>query len=815
MMKPTGIGAALLAGVAFALSPPLYADNYFDLEASFLVCENTDCGDETSGDETETSSEIIAASADGMTLVYSDSPGETVGLIGIADPADPTAIGAIAIDGEPTSVAVFTGTDGSDDVEYVVVGVNTSPGFDADFNADHSGELQVFDLAACIAANGACDPVATHDLGGQPDSVGVSPDGSFVAVAIENERDEEACHTADGMLMPGPNDSFYGEDNEDNCENAGFLFGRIPQPNPGWLAVIGDANSDAPGDWEIDTVDLVGLSGLVEPTDPEPEYVAINENNHAVVSLQENNAIVVVDLKSLTVETSFSAGSADLVAIDTEEEGLIQLKDDQPGRLREPDGMTWMGTDYFASANEGDMDGGSRGFTIYGADGTEIFESFEAYDYLQVMNGHYPEERSGNKGSEPEAVAYDPDFAGMELLFVASERGSTVAVYDVSDKSAPSLMQFLPAVMGPESVVTIADRGLVIIANEVDDEARSMVNVYQWESMPEGPDYPTVSSITDPTPPDATSTPVFDRPIPFGALSALTSGDAPGHLYAVHDSFYIEPRIFHLDASSKPAMITGYTQLKGIPQEELDAYDLEGIARRPGGGFWLVSEGTGNIDDIGGREFKDENLLIKVADDGTVLEQIGLPADVADKQHRFGFEGVAVWGAGEDERVYVAFQREWLKNEPDGIVRIGEYHPHTGKWKFHWYPLDEREAIAGWVGLSEIMATGPRSFLVLERDNQGGPFARIKRIYHVDLADGRDANFQGNRGSSGKGRSYPTVRKTLVYDLLPVYQGINGWVPDKPEGMTIDATGDVYVVTDNDGVDDATGQTWLFNIGRL
>ena len=38
-------------------------------------------------------------------------------------------------------------------------------------------------------------------------------------------------------------------------------------------------------------------------------------------------------------------------------------------------------------------------------------------------------------------------------------------------------------------------------------------------------------------------------------------------------------------------------------------------------------------------------------------------------------------------------------------------------------------------------------------------------------------------------------------------------MPDKPEGMTVDANGDLFVVTDNDGVNDAPGQTWLFNLG--
>ncbi|MDT8321036.1 MAG: esterase-like activity of phytase family protein [Xanthomonadales bacterium] len=810
-MKKSNLTTAVLAGIALSLpvasqaggvAPP--APKHFDLEASFLVCENTDCGDETS-------SEIIAVSADGLTLVYSDSPGETVGLIDISDPSAPAARGAIDLSaaGEPTSVALFTGVDADDNpAEYILVGINRSPGFSAVFNADHAGELQVFSLGACLAANGACLPLAVHDLEGQPDSVAVSPDGSHVAVVIENERDEEACHDASGTLFP----DYWGEDNEDACEDKGYLFGRIPQPNAGELAVIRDTDASVPADWSIEKVSLVGLGGLRFDTDPEPEYVHINADNKALVSLQENNAFVIVDLTVPEVVDSFSAGKVDLVNIDTDEDDLIQLKDDESGVYREPDTVTWIGTGHFSSANEGDMDGGSRGFTIFEGDGDVVYESYESYDYLQVMHGHYPEDRSGNKGSEPEAVSYLPDFGGRELLFVGSERGNTVAVYDLADKAAPALLQLLPAVMGPESVIAIPARDLVIIANEVDDEARSMVNIYRYEEMPAGPDYPTVASVEDPTPPAGASADTL-RPIPFGALSGLTAGDAPGELYAVHDSFYVEPRIYHLDASVKPALITGYTRLHGIDQDELDAYDMEGIAMRPDGGFWIVSEGSGNIDNSGGRTFRDENLLIRVAADGEVLEQIGLPEEVANKQHRFGFEGVAVTGSGDEERVYVAFQREWLLGEPEGIVRIGEYRPQSGNWKFHWYPLDPREADSGWVGLSEIVAVGERQFLVLERDNQAGPDAAIKRVYRVDLDAGRDANRQANRGKNGQGQSRPTLRKTLVRDLLPVYQAINGWVPDKPEGMTVDANGDLFVVTDNDGVDDAPGQTWLFNLG--
>src|SRR3546814_14056010 len=47
-----------------------------------------------------------------------------------------------------------------------------------------SGHLAVIDIATRKIE-------ARCDLGGQPDSTAVAPDGSFVAVAIENERDED------------------------------------------------------------------------------------------------------------------------------------------------------------------------------------------------------------------------------------------------------------------------------------------------------------------------------------------------------------------------------------------------------------------------------------------------------------------------------------------------------------------------------------------------------------------------------------------------------------------------------------------------
>jgi hypothetical protein len=65
--------------------------------------------------------------------------------------------------------------------------------------------------------------------------------------------------------------------------------------------------------------------------------------------------------------------------------------------------------------------------------------------------------------------------------------------------------------------------------------------------------------------------------------------------------------------------------------------------------------------------------------------QIPLPDAVNALQRRFGFAGVAAMGAGDNELVYVAFQREWV-DDPAQHVRIGRYVPATGEWTFFYIP---------------------------------------------------------------------------------------------------------------------------------
>ena len=111
-------------------------------------------------------------------------------------------------------------------------------------------------------------------------------------------------------------------------------------------------------------------------------------------SRYENSSFIVFE-----VTLAFDAGSVDLSNIDTLEDDNID-QDDVITSKREPDGVVWIGNDYFATANEGDMDGGSRSFTIFDLSGNIVYESGSELDHLAAKCGHYPESRSENKGNE-------------------------------------------------------------------------------------------------------------------------------------------------------------------------------------------------------------------------------------------------------------------------------------------------------------------------------------------------------------------------------------------------------------------------------
>lgn len=709
--------------LALAAASPALAAPVFNRIASFATLDNMAADEDRAR---ETSAEIITATPDGMQLVYSDSPLGAIGMIDIADPAAPKPLGNIAMDGEPTTAVVLGRT--------AFVGVNTSESY-----TSPSGVLRSVDLDARKV-------VADCDLGGQPDSVALSPRGDMIAVAIENERDEEVN---DGALPQMP---------------AGFVV-RLP---------VRDGAVDCAAKQVVALTGLAAVGG----DDPEPEYVDFNAQGDLVVTLQENNHIVVIGADG-KIASHFSAGTVDLDGIDTEKDGKLDFTGSLKAVPREPDTVAWLDNDHFATANEGDWQGGSRGFTIWNRDGSLVHESGADFEQALVRIGHYPEKRSDKKGVEPEALKY-AEFDGARLLFVGSERGSAIGVYHVADPSAPVLRQILPSGIGPEGLVAIPARQLFVSANETDlvedGGARSHVMIYQ---RAEGtPAYPTLAS---------------DKLLGWGALSGLTVDPAdPAVLYAVSDSAYgKQPAIYRIQTGA-PATITDKIVVTkdGEPASKID---LEGIAADGKGGFWLASEGNPDP------EKALPHQILHVDAKGAIQKQVELPAELVAGSTRFGLEGIAL---AADGSLWMAVQREW-KDDPKGQVKLLNFNPETGAWAGVRYPL---ETGAGWVGLSELAIHGDRIYLI-ERDNLIGQAAALKQVTSVALDGLKPAPLGGE---------LPLVEKRVERDLIPDLQQWHGYVQDKVEGMAIAPDGTVWTVTDNDGVDDASGETflWSFKLGQ-
>lgn len=365
-----------------------------------------------------TVAEIVAATPNGNVLVYTDSASQQVGFVDITDPANPTEIGVIAVEGEPTSVAI------TPNGRWVIAVVHGEP--------DH---FAVFDLQDIEAV-----PVI-KPLGGQPDSVAVSADGRYAAIVIENERDEE------------------------------LEEGALPQPPPGFLTIVDLVGP--PAAWTLREVALIGIGNRF-PEDPEPEFVDINAANQAAVTLQENNHIVIVDLPTGLIVNHFPAGTVTHAA-DLQDDEQIIFGDLLTNSRREPDAIGWTPDGNLVTANEGDYDldvdfVGGRGFTIFTPSGTVVFDSGAELEIELAKAGLYDDTRSDSKGSEPEGIEIG-QYHNRTFLFVGMERATpgAVGVYRLSGgKEKPKFVQILETGNRPEGLLAIPQRSLFVTANEGD-----------------------------------------------------------------------------------------------------------------------------------------------------------------------------------------------------------------------------------------------------------------------------------------------------------------------------------------------------------
>jgi hypothetical protein len=132
-----------------------------------------------------------------------------------------------------------------------------------------------------------------------------------------------------------------------------------------------------------------------------------------------------------------------------------------------------------------------------------------------------------------------------------------------------------------------------------------------------------------------------------------------------------------------------------------------------------------------------------------------------------GFEGMAVSQNGKT--LYPMLEKAVTGDDPQ-LRRILEFdvrhESYTGmRW---WYRLDP-----GSVSIGDFTQVDAHRFLVIERDNEQGATAAIKRIYEIDL---RRVNLDG------------TLVKTLVVDLMNIADPAGISLPGRPGDIGLGST---------------------------
>ena len=792
MKRVATLGIVLLCIVSqpLAVRPTLGPVHSFRPLSTFLVPGRT-------------SAEIVAPTPDGMTLVYTDALGGRLGVVDISDPARPTQTASIAINGQPTSVAI------TPDGRYAVAAVRRAL-FLEDQIVDPSapatpGELQMFDLQ-----NPAAPPVVYQiapgsegALGYLPDSVALASIGGelYAAVAIENEPIVLALRGAA---------YFYVEP-----EPAG-LPACPPAASPGAPVLCDASDAGFVQVVKVQTAGAVGftfvanaafpealMNGLMFPDDPQPEYVTFRGQTLAV-TLQENNGIGVIDLAAPAAPavSVFPAGVVASRRADLLDDATISftqfypddvLAEEPTAGARIPDGIAWTLDGRLVTANEGEFDyTGGRGWSVFNMAGGLLWDDEGSLERMAVRRGHYPDGRSDAKGIEPEGIATGL-FGRREFAFVTAERAAFVAVYSL-DGPRPKFVQLLPTGLRPEAAVAIPSRNLFVTADEGDDGDGGI-------SLFEGVTGRWQGTVNQPILESASA----DEP--WSALSGFAADPhAPRRLFAVPDDA-LPSDIYLIDIGWTEARVS--TAVRVNRDGVAVRYDLEGIAvdtsmeaPRKRAGFWLAAEGNADCD----AEAFRANLLIQVNADGRVIREIGLPSSIepgagcvsrpAGSVTSNGFEGVAVTKNGR--YLLVAIQRPFTGEAPAGgatHTRIGRYDLLLEQWDFFAYPL-MKVTDSATIGLSEITpfgrtADGDQIFTVIERDNRYGLRALHKQLVMFTLPDASCAATDTIATCQARGAEVST---RLFKDVQPEFSPL-----EKVEALAMTALGEVWVALDNDG----------------
>ncbi len=502
----------LLAGASvaalMALAPQAAsADNHGGLKVSVLGSYQTNVFDEGAA-------EIVAHDPKTQRLFIANGNDKTIDIVDFSNPANMKLIKQVAL------------------AEFGKAANSVAVSGDMIIAAVEKDDKQANGVLVMMDADG--NAKGTVEVGALPDMVAVSPDGKYAVVANEGEPNDDYTNDPEGTVS----------------------IVTLADKSVRTVRFTGlDADAFGP------SAHFPSPEGTTVAQDLEPEYVAISgDSTTAFVSMQENNAMAVIDLASGEIKATFGLGLKDWTNLQfdvtdkdkasnlgpwpvksmyqpdaiaafehdgetyivTANEGDAREYEGEPGYVEETRvGKLKLDADKFPNAADlqndlqlgrlkttlakGDTDGdgdhdeiyafGGRSFSIYAADGTQVFDSGDAF--TRILSKAHPtwfnsegqesnfDVRSDDKGVEPEGVALGT-IADKRYAFIGLERMGGIMVYDITDPKAPTYVTYIlnadpkgdaekntAGDVAPEGLTFVAaensptGNALLVVANEV------------------------------------------------------------------------------------------------------------------------------------------------------------------------------------------------------------------------------------------------------------------------------------------------------------------------------------------------------------
>ena len=372
-----------------------------------------------------------------------------------------------------------------------------------------AGEVLLYSTATRAPLSG----ISSIAVGSLPDMLTFTPDGSKLLVANEGTPNSIPDQV---YSLPDPK-------------------GTVTIINMGTRAVAATAVFDTVAPVASNRV-WVGQALVRTPGgfDAEPEYIAVNSTGtKAYVSLQEANAVAIIDLVTNQTEKIVGLGAKNHLLlgneIDTRDGGGISFQSVAVRGLYQPDGLAVFqsgGQTFFVMANEGDFRednadrvnastfgaagdlanlrvssfdssagvlyaSGARSISIRNAAGDEVWDSGSTLDREAAARGLYVDSRSRDKGVEPEDVKV-MSIGGRTYAFVGLERTTrgAIAVFDITDPTNGSFVSMLVTGVTetrPEGLYAFEMDGFywLAVANEGSSSTTFGTSLFQLAPVPE------------------------------------------------------------------------------------------------------------------------------------------------------------------------------------------------------------------------------------------------------------------------------------------------------------------------------------------